>query len=141
MDSNEEIPSIFFFEFSERISSAYIFKLFGYIGDMVEVVIPPRRSNMGKQFGFARFRGVEDSRLLAVKLDNILIDGNKIQAHLTRFDRVKVKGRMRVISGRKSGHNKGPVANRRGVDMKGNSRFLGAKNFAYAISEGENKVI
>ncbi|XP_058749527.1 uncharacterized protein LOC131622508 [Vicia villosa] len=81
------LTSIFFSEIPERITSSEIFELFGCVGDIIEVVISPRRNKFGKRFGFARFENVEDGRVLAVKLDNILIDGRKIHANLPRFSR------------------------------------------------------
>lgn len=59
----------------------------------MEVVIPPRRNKFGKHFGFARFKGVEDEILLAVKLGDIFIDGKKIHANRPRFSRNEGKGR------------------------------------------------
>lgn len=72
---------LFSSEYPERIRAIDIFQLFGCIGDVVEMVIPPRRNKLGKRFGFGRFKGVDDVRLLAVKLDNILIDDKKIHAN------------------------------------------------------------
>ncbi|XP_058784296.1 uncharacterized protein LOC131659072 [Vicia villosa] len=64
-----------------------IFNLFGCVGEILEVVIPPWRNKFGKRFGFARFKEVKDERMLAVKLDNIQIDGRKIHANQPRFNR------------------------------------------------------
>lgn len=44
----EEISSIFFSEFPDRIRAADIFKLFGCVDVVVEVVISPRRNKWGK---------------------------------------------------------------------------------------------
>lgn len=51
--------------------------------------ISPKRNRSGKQFGFARFIDVEDSRLLDVKLDNILINNVKIHANVPKFIRTE----------------------------------------------------
>lgn len=75
--STENISSIFFLEFPDRVREVDIFKLFGCIDDVAEVVSSPRRNKWGKHFGFARFKGIEDIIILAVKLDNIMIDGRK----------------------------------------------------------------
>lgn len=53
----------------------------------MEVSISARLNKFSKKFGFARFTGMADARLLAVKLDNIIIDGKKIHANLPIFDR------------------------------------------------------
>lgn len=93
-DSEMVIVSIFFLEFPERHRSEDLFNLFGCVGDAVEVVIPPRRNRWGKRYDFNMFKGVEDARVLAVKLDNILIDGRKIHVNLPMFDRGSGKGGM-----------------------------------------------
>lgn len=54
---------------------------------MWEVAIAPRRNIFGKHFAFARFTYVADDRLLAVCLDNIMINGKKIHVNLPRFSR------------------------------------------------------
>lgn len=41
------------------------------------MVIPPKKNKLGKRFGFAGFVAVDDARILAVRLDNILIDDKK----------------------------------------------------------------
>src|SRR3954471_5132177 len=92
VDSELEIVSVYVSEFPERHRAVDLFKLFGCIGDVIEVVIPPMRNNLGKRYGFARFKNVEDARMLAVKLDNVLIDGRKIHANLPRFDRRSNRG-------------------------------------------------
>ncbi|CAI8613007.1 unnamed protein product [Vicia faba] len=81
------LSSIFLFEFPDRIRASDIFELFGCTDEVMEVVIPPKRKNLGKRFGFSRFKEVEDSRVLAIKVDNIMIDGKKICANPPMFDR------------------------------------------------------
>lgn len=44
---------------------------------------------MGKRFGFARLENVQDPRVFAVKLDNIIFGANKIHVNLPRFEREK----------------------------------------------------
>lgn len=62
------------------------------MGEVAEVVIPLKRNKYDKRFGFARFKGVVDERSLAVKQDNIMIDGKKIYANQPRFSRLESKG-------------------------------------------------
>lgn len=52
-------------------------------------------NKIGKKFGFARFKEVEDESLLAVKLDNVQIFGKKIHANLPRFERFKASEDVR----------------------------------------------
>lgn len=55
-------------------------------------MIPPKLNKFGKRYGFARFTEVEDARLLAVRLDNIVIDEKKIHANVPRLDRKRRLG-------------------------------------------------
>ncbi|XP_058777091.1 uncharacterized protein LOC131651443 [Vicia villosa] len=86
--SGKEVISMYISEFPEFYSARELFELFGCSGQVVEVAISPRRNKFGKRFGFARFIDVEDARTLAVRLDNIIIDGRKIHVYLPRFTRV-----------------------------------------------------
>lgn len=86
-----QVSSFFIFEFPDRIKAGHLLKNFGCMGDVVEVVIPPKKNKFGKRFGFARFNQVWDERIFAVKLDNVMIDNRKIHANLPRFVR-KVEG-------------------------------------------------
>lgn len=70
-----------------------IYKLFGCIEDIMEVVIPPKRNKMRKRFGYAKFKLGEDARLLALNLDNIIINGKKIHMNLPRFNINEGEGR------------------------------------------------
>ncbi|XP_058742698.1 uncharacterized protein LOC131615243 [Vicia villosa] len=87
----ETISTFYCLEFPERCRAVDLFKIFGCVGDVVEVVIPPRRNRFGKRFGFARFKNVEDEKFLAIKLDNILIDGKKIHVNQPRYSRKEVR--------------------------------------------------
>lgn len=82
-----KVTSFFISDFPEKCKEEDLGGLFGCIGDLVEVVIAPRRNSGGKRFGFSRFVEVEDARLLAVKLDNVIIEGNKIHANIPRYER------------------------------------------------------
>lgn len=75
-----------------------LFWLFNGVSNVVEVVVPPKQNKFGKWFGFARFIGVEDERHLAIKLDNILIDGKKIHANQPRFSKVVGKRSLETRS-------------------------------------------
>lgn len=81
------LSSVYFSEFPNRIKAKEIYELFGCIGKIVEVVISPRRNNLGKRFGFAIFLEVEDLKNLAIRLDNVMVDGKKIHANPPRFVR------------------------------------------------------
>lgn len=90
--SREAVTSFYFSHFPDRIKSCDMFKLFACIGEVVEVVISPRRNKWGRRFSFARFSRVDDIRVLGVRLDNIMIDGSKFHANRPRFNRRGVPG-------------------------------------------------
>ncbi|XP_058775277.1 uncharacterized protein LOC131649535 [Vicia villosa] len=104
-------------EFPEGYTARELFNLFGCAGNVVEVAISPRRNKVGKRFGFARFADVEDGRLLAVRLDNIIIAGRKIHVNLPRYQReqrgseAKRDGRVNGIE--RCANTSGYVANRK----------------------------
>lgn len=62
------------------------------LGDIDEVVIPPRRDGRGRRFGFVQFLNIKDEVLLATKLDSIELEGRKIYANLPRFHRAAKEG-------------------------------------------------
>ncbi|XP_058746554.1 uncharacterized protein LOC131619483 [Vicia villosa] len=90
--SGVEITSFYVSEFPDYSSAKDLFELFCCVGKAVEVSISPRRNSRGKRFGFACFPGIEDGRLFAVRLDNIIITGRQIHANLPRFQRGKLVG-------------------------------------------------
>lgn len=53
----------------------------------MEISISSRRNKIGKRFGFARFQDADDERMLAVRMDNVLLSGKKIHVNLPRFQR------------------------------------------------------
>ncbi|KAF1897854.1 hypothetical protein Lal_00032615 [Lupinus albus] len=61
---------------SSKISE--IWEVFHKWGKVVDVVIPARLDKYVKRFGFVRFQGVSNSKLMVVKLDRIWIDSYKI---------------------------------------------------------------
>ncbi|XP_058775830.1 uncharacterized protein LOC131650116 [Vicia villosa] len=55
------------------------------LGEIDEVVIPPKWDKRGRRCGFVRFFNVEDEKLLAIKLDSLVLEGRKLFANLPRF--------------------------------------------------------
>ncbi|XP_058774299.1 uncharacterized protein LOC131648567 [Vicia villosa] len=90
VEDGEVVSSFYFSKILDRSRAVDLFNLFSCVGDTVEVVIPPKRNKFGNRFGFARFKGVNDEKLLAIKLDNIIIDGNKIHVNQPRFGRGRI---------------------------------------------------
>lgn len=60
---------------------------FKKLGEVEEVVIPPKKDSKGRRYGFTHFLNVKDEKLLATKLDNIILDGRKLFANVPRFNR------------------------------------------------------
>lgn len=100
-----EVVLVYFSEFLDHCRARNFFELFGCIGEVVEVVIAPRKDKMGKNFGFARFIDVEDARFLVVKEDNIIVEGKKIHTNLPRFERFEQS--FAAVEGSKSGFQGG----------------------------------
>ncbi|CAK8575343.1 unnamed protein product [Lathyrus sativus] len=61
-----------------------VFKLYGLVS---KVFIATRLDKKGRRYDFVRFRKVNDERILAVKLDNIQIQGRKLHTNVPRFQR------------------------------------------------------
>lgn len=81
----EIISNYFFTEFPKDYGAKEMYDIFKEYGLVVEVVIPSRRDNLGKHYGFVRFRRVGDEGKLAVKLDNIFIKSKKFHANVPKF--------------------------------------------------------
>ncbi|XP_058783878.1 uncharacterized protein LOC131658623 [Vicia villosa] len=86
--------SIYFSKFPDSYSAKSFFELFACIGKLVEVAISPRKNRFDRKFGFVRFEGVEDGRMLAIRCDNVMIMGIKIYANLPRFERPRFESGM-----------------------------------------------
>lgn len=72
---NEEVvficSSFFFSEFPDKVSDKEMFEIFGFIRDIMEVVIPRKRNKFGKQLGlryFLMWRMIGCLRLIWIKL-------------------------------------------------------------------------
>lgn len=57
------------------------------MGDIDEVVIPPKKYKRGGRYGFVHYFNVADEKMLAIKLDSIVLEGRKLYANLPRFER------------------------------------------------------
>lgn len=80
--------TFFFTEFSNIYETKELYIIVKEYSVIEEVVIlPPRRDQCGKRFGFTRFRKMVDERLMATKLDNIIIGSRKIRANISKFQR------------------------------------------------------
>ncbi|XP_058759365.1 uncharacterized protein LOC131632637 [Vicia villosa] len=94
VNGKDVISSFFVMEFGVRWRARDLLMEFKELGDIEEVVIPPKKDKFGRRYGFVRFLNVKDEELLATKLNNVVLEGRKIFANLPRFSRgkeVKVK--------------------------------------------------
>lgn len=95
-----ETTTLFITEFDEMWSARDLYMEFKKLGVIDEVVIPLRKDSREIRYGFVRFPGEEDDRLLATRLDNLFLEGRKLHANIPRFRRsvqvmVKEKNMMK----------------------------------------------
>lgn len=82
------INNLFFVtEFGYKWRANDLFFEFKDLGEIEEVVIPPKRDKYGRRYGFVCFVNVKDVKMLATKMDNIVLDGRKIYANVPIFNR------------------------------------------------------
>lgn len=94
---NAEVTSFFITEFGDEWRAKDLFFELKEIGEIDEVVIPPERNRRGKRYRFACFFNVVDEKLMAIKLDSIVLEGRKLFANLPRFQRVDKNGSKDII--------------------------------------------
>lgn len=85
--NKEDITSFYFTHFTDEVNEVWLWEKFKVWGDVREVFIAKRRNKEGRRYGFVRFKGVSDVKLLEVQLENIFIDDQKLFINLPRFAR------------------------------------------------------
>lgn len=85
MDLDAVVTSFFITEFGDNWKANELFYKLKELGEMNEVVIPPKRDMRGRRYMFARFFNMVNEKLMAVKLDNVVLEGRKLFANLPRF--------------------------------------------------------
>ena len=113
----EDITSFYFTNFTDDVNEVWLWEKFKTWGDVREVFIAKRCNKEGRRFGFGRFKGVSDVKILETHLDNIFIDDHKLFVNLPRFTRLasNLQTHTRVDKGGKQNKEdvKGlPVTNR-----------------------------
>lgn len=93
-----------------------MYNIFKDFGDINEVVILLKKDRRGKRYKFVIFFNVEDERMLAVKLDNIIIGKHKIYTNISKFK--ITKGCVEVGVGRYN--NKRGTKTNKGISWKDN---------------------
>ncbi|KAL4554577.1 hypothetical protein LXL04_037171 [Taraxacum kok-saghyz] len=61
---NKDETSIFIANIPEDCTKAILWKIFNSFGKLVDAYIPPRKSKVGKKFGFLKFLFVKDPQQL-----------------------------------------------------------------------------
>lgn len=93
-----EVSSFYFTSFPESWKARDLLSIFDKQGRVQEVVIPGRRNVQGRRFGFVRFFDVREPDRLATILDNVFIEGEKIQVNLPRFQREVKRSRSQQVN-------------------------------------------
>ena len=87
----EDITSFYFTNFTDDANEVRLWEKFKTWGDVCEVFIAKRRNKEGRRFGFVRFKGVSDVKILETHLDNIFINDHKLFVNLPKFTRLASK--------------------------------------------------
>jgi RNA recognition motif-containing protein len=83
--------SFFFTNIPDDASSEILWKLFLKFGRVMEVYIPRKFDKRGRQFGFVKFKEVEDVELLSDKLQEVWLGSFKLLVYRSRFARSESK--------------------------------------------------
>ncbi|KAH1248381.1 hypothetical protein GmHk_05G011997 [Glycine max] len=83
--------SFYFTQFPKDATEQELWHHFKKFGDVQEVFISRQRNKMGRRYGFARFKGVEDKHSLEKKLDNIIFGGLKMYVNIPKYGRVRAE--------------------------------------------------
>lgn len=83
--------SFFITEFNDNWKAKDLYFELKDLGDLVEVIISPRKDIRGRRFGFSHFSIVKYEKFLANRLDNMILEGRKLYANLPRFQRPRRK--------------------------------------------------
>lgn len=89
--ANNNTTTFFFSDFKDSWRAKYLFFEFKDIGEIEEIVIPIKKDWRGKKYGFVRFIDVGDVKWEETKLNNIWLEGCKISANLSKYQRKEVR--------------------------------------------------
>ncbi|CAH1451513.1 unnamed protein product [Lactuca virosa] len=102
-----------------------IFKPFGTISDIYFAV---RKGKNGKNFGFIRFAGVKDKKLMEANMNGMLCKNNKLEINIARHER---PGQMPPIRDmRKGGNLHDPIP----INVRGG--FTSSRSYAEVVGAG-----
>lgn len=86
-EGDNKSTTIFFTEFAKRWKARGLYNVFKTLGNIEEVIISKKRDNRRRQYGFVRFFDVRDPIRLAMKMDNMFLEGRKLFANIPKFAR------------------------------------------------------
>lgn len=98
-------------EFDDKWRARDLFIEFKELREVDEVIIPPKKDRKGGRYGFVRYFNVKDERVLAIKLDNAMLESRKIFSnvpHFQRNPRYEPKASSSFSGRRSFDHNRGP---------------------------------
>lgn len=86
-EGDKNSTTILFIEFDERWKARGLYNVFKPLGNIEEVIILKKRDIRGRRYRFVRFFDVRDLTRLAMKMDNMFLEGMKLFANLPNFAR------------------------------------------------------
>ncbi|KAL4554369.1 hypothetical protein LXL04_039506 [Taraxacum kok-saghyz] len=103
------VTTFFVNNLPEGCNSTRLWKRFEESGTLVDAFVPGKRDVSGRLFGFVRFLKVSNLHRMLKKLNELLLDGQKVRVNVARHDRPKASKKgdteCKVKTGRK-GHGR-----------------------------------
>jgi RNA recognition motif-containing protein len=93
MDKKVSSTTIYFTNFPDEVHLQELIYRFSKFGDIEDIYIPEKRNKSGKHFGFVRFRGAEDMKLIEAKMKELWFGTYKLWANIARFEKNDERGR------------------------------------------------
>lgn len=87
-------------EFDDKWKARDLYNAYKDLWNIDEVIILEKRDRRGRRYTFVQIFNVKDERLMATKLDNVFLEGRKLFANLSRFQRKQVFKRRGGVGGR-----------------------------------------
>ncbi|XP_058745968.1 uncharacterized protein LOC131618827 [Vicia villosa] len=106
------VSTFYVTDFGEQWKAKDLFFEFKDLGMLDEIFIPPNKDWRGLRYGFVRFLNLEDERIVEINLNNLLLDGRKINANISKFKTkefksIRVSGVKRNVGVTNIGSNGG----------------------------------
>lgn len=89
---NKNYTTFFFYNFPNRYWARDMFDVFSNHVKVKKVVILARRDGKGRRFGFVRFFNVMEVERMAIFLDNIFVEGEKLYMNLPNVKIIRKTG-------------------------------------------------